>query len=488
MFGMQGRTVLWGWMQELNRRVGDYPYAGCISLPRLLWLHPGSSISEPSEFGTHQKQDQRQHQDQRQQHGQQQQQEEGSEQFCSDTCGKPCTAGFATQLAFDLPHSSQDPPGSSHAVMENAVHMLHADDNISSKAGAPETAALAPGLPFLFQEPLPELVKLRRLEGAWLVNGDESLSSSSSWCSSSSNTTSHADSDLLGQMLSQRSSNTRSSPSRSSNTQSYSSGKPHQQIYPAITALPEAGSQTQHNPAPPHTRIPRSGRFPIPCISGPYLDLELVLLPDRPLTNTNTSSEPASADSTVRGSSDVAGTGPPVVTGLVMHCWQCVAHEECATLLYHWDTGVLEVVWEALADHRAAAHSYCSAVPCRQHPCLRRVGGKLQRPPLPGRPLHLRVLLDYSLLEVYTGGGEVLSTRVYRGSGEAGSGCGLEIVSYGGDTLLLEGTAGYEMGTIWQGRMDAGSVAGMEREGLSRTGSDVSETLSCRSFRSSPGV
>lgn len=44
-FCMQGRTVLWGWMQELNRRVGDYSYAGCISVPRLLWLHPGISDS-----------------------------------------------------------------------------------------------------------------------------------------------------------------------------------------------------------------------------------------------------------------------------------------------------------------------------------------------------------------------------------------------------------------------------------------------------------
>jgi hypothetical protein len=52
-------------------------------------------------------------------------------------------------------------------------------------------------------------------------------------------------------------------------------------------------------------------------------------------------------------------------------------------------------------------------------PGVRRVGGRLQRPPAPGSPLALRAFLDYSCLEVFTGNGEVLTARVYRGSAAA---------------------------------------------------------------------
>lgn len=43
-------------------------------------------------------------------------------------------------------------------------------------------------------------------------------------------------------------------------------------------------------------------------------------------------------------------------------------------------------------------HEYSLAAPgCR------RVGSKLQQPPKPGQPIALRLFIDYSLLEVYTG-------------------------------------------------------------------------------------
>ena len=34
---LQGRHVLWGWLQE-RRKVGSYDYAGCLSVPRVLYI------------------------------------------------------------------------------------------------------------------------------------------------------------------------------------------------------------------------------------------------------------------------------------------------------------------------------------------------------------------------------------------------------------------------------------------------------------------
>lgn len=35
---LQGRILLWAWLQE-SRRVGVYDYAGCLSVPRVLSVH-----------------------------------------------------------------------------------------------------------------------------------------------------------------------------------------------------------------------------------------------------------------------------------------------------------------------------------------------------------------------------------------------------------------------------------------------------------------
>lgn len=34
---LQGRHVLWGWLQE-RRKAGSYDYSGCMTVPRLLYL------------------------------------------------------------------------------------------------------------------------------------------------------------------------------------------------------------------------------------------------------------------------------------------------------------------------------------------------------------------------------------------------------------------------------------------------------------------
>ena len=43
---LQGRHVLWGWLQE-RRKVGSYDYAGCMSLPRLIYIRGDRLIQEP---------------------------------------------------------------------------------------------------------------------------------------------------------------------------------------------------------------------------------------------------------------------------------------------------------------------------------------------------------------------------------------------------------------------------------------------------------
>lgn len=44
---MQGRHILWGWLQE-RRKVGSYDYAGCMSVPRILYLKGNRLIQEPA--------------------------------------------------------------------------------------------------------------------------------------------------------------------------------------------------------------------------------------------------------------------------------------------------------------------------------------------------------------------------------------------------------------------------------------------------------
>jgi hypothetical protein len=37
LHSVQGRHILWGWLQE-RRKVGSYDYAGCLSLPRIMYI------------------------------------------------------------------------------------------------------------------------------------------------------------------------------------------------------------------------------------------------------------------------------------------------------------------------------------------------------------------------------------------------------------------------------------------------------------------
>lgn len=119
-----------------------------------------------------------------------------------------------------------------------------------------------------------------------------------------------------------------------------------------------------------------------------------------------------------------------------------------AAVIYHWDEQLLEVVFESL-DPSTMQYSLTA-------PDARHVGGRLLHA-RHGEPLELRLLLDGSCVEVFTGSGEVLATRVYRGAprgaggadGGAGAGSGLEVFALDGDATLARAEA-YEMVSIWR--------------------------------------
>jgi hypothetical protein len=89
--------------------------------------------------------------------------------------------------------------------------------------------------------------------------------------------------------------------------------------------------------------------------------------------------------------------------------------------------------------------------PATQQPIAKAVGGVLSAPQASADTLHLRVLLDHSVLEVFTAGGEVLTTRVYRGSPppEQQQDAGIDFVAYGGSATITRLEA-HEMGSMWK--------------------------------------
>jgi beta-fructofuranosidase len=106
--------------------------------------------------------------------------------------------------------------------------------------------------------------------------------------------------------------------------------------------------------------------------------------------------------------------------------------------------------------------------PATQQPTTLAVGGALTAPQPCPDTLHLRVLLDHSVLEVFTAGGEVLTTRVYRGSPppEQQQDAGIDFVAYGGAAAIARLEA-HEMGSMWKEDAVAAGQA------LSRAGSGL---------------
>ncbi|GMH42065.1 hypothetical protein BSKO_09984 [Bryopsis sp. KO-2023] len=73
--------------------------------------------------------------------------------------------------------------------------------------------------------------------------------------------------------------------------------------------------------------------------------------------------------------------------------------------------------------------------------------------PNSGDPLRLRIFIDYSLIEIFTGTGKVLSTRCYRGSPAPGSDPKIEFVAVGGDVKIIRAKV-FEMSSIWVKRLE----------------------------------
>ncbi|KXZ49899.1 hypothetical protein GPECTOR_19g350 [Gonium pectorale] len=194
--------------------------------------------------------------------------------------------------------------------------------------------------------------------------------------------------------------------------------------------------------------------LPVPLMSGCHIELDVTMNRTQPALK----GLGVGAD----------GEGGSRCSGVLLHSWRGGA-EGAAALLYHWDSGVLEVVFEAMDPSNLTFSLAAQGA--------RRVGGRLLRPPAPGSPLSLRVFLDYSCLEVFTAAGEVLTARVYRGAAPAApvahhpihpstaahmtaspslplygyggaAAAGVELVSFGCSTAF-ESVAAYEVGSMW---------------------------------------
>jgi len=173
-------------------------------------------------------------------------------------------------------------------------------------------------------------------------------------------------------------------------------GRLHQEPLPEVSNL-----RTSVSWAAQGVRIAPEVATPVERVASPRLDLTLVL--DR---------------------------GDAVAAGVLVRSW-AAGGEGSAAIVVDWEAGVLEAVFEGGGDGGAGQ---------------RRVGGPVALGP-PGAPVTLRLLLDHSACEVYLGSGEVLSTRVYRGSPPPGADAGVDLVSYGGSATALHVEA-HEMGTM----------------------------------------
>ncbi|WIA41557.1 hypothetical protein OEZ86_008923 [Tetradesmus obliquus] len=159
----------------------------------------------------------------------------------------------------------------------------------------------------------------------------------------------------------------------------------------------------------------------------------------------------------------VFSQGSASTVGVLLRSWH-QGGEGGAAVLFNWESGLLEVVFEAL-DPATMSFSLTA-------PMARRIGGPLQQKP--GQPLALRLLLDASCLEIFTGTGEVLSTRIYRGSPPHGhADAGIEFVALDGDARL-DRVAAYEMASCiaaphkrqWQPQQQQAAAAAGEVQDL----------------------
>ena len=140
--------------------------------------------------------------------------------------------------------------------------------------------------------------------------------------------------------------------------------------------------------------------------------------------------------------------GSAVAAGVLVRSWNA-GGEGSAAIVVDWEAGVLEAVFEGGDEGMAAAAAAANGDNANAAPAptggQRRIGGPVDVGP-PGAPITMRILLDHSACEVFLSTGEVLSTRIYRGSPPPGADAGVDLVSYGGVAVASRVEA-FEMGT-----------------------------------------
>jgi len=119
------------------------------------------------------------------------------------------------------------------------------------------------------------------------------------------------------------------------------------------------------------------------------------------------------------------------------------------------DTELSTLLEDLAAPMRGNVGEDAAAAP-PQMPEPRRVGGPLLM--RPADKLHLRIFVDHSCVEVFTGTGEVLSTRIYRGQQPQSSNffdgtgevdAGIEFIAFGG-AAIIEKISAYEVASAWK--------------------------------------
>lgn len=118
-------------------------------------------------------------------------------------------------------------------------------------------------------------------------------------------------------------------------------------------------------------------------------------------------------------------------TGLVLQPFE--SGYEGAAIMFDWEMSTLQIITDHSSFSPSATGTRCT-------------GGKINMED--GDTLDLRILIDYSSIEVFVGSGEVVTTRVYRGPSELASDSRIDLMSTGGDSLLVKAAA-YEVNSIW---------------------------------------
>ncbi|BDA48086.1 Fructan 6-exohydrolase [Coccomyxa sp. Obi] len=132
--------------------------------------------------------------------------------------------------------------------------------------------------------------------------------------------------------------------------------------------------------------------------------------------------------------------------GILLRAWlRADADSEqptAAAAVVDWDAGTLEVIFSTQWDRNALSFGWDSV--------SKRVGGPIQ---IHEHAVQLRVMVDHSAVEIFTGSGETLTTRVYRGDMAAGDDPGMFFIAKDGAASVTD-IAAYTMGSIWEQASD----------------------------------